>query len=306
VWFKHPKYRVARKNFTSEFSPWELSYLHYFLPKVIFICGGDEKKFKNRKIIEGYFQKHIKNSITFRAENAWKIISQDKSTNALSLEEWLADFSDVVIILVESFGTVAELGAFSLSNTLRKKLLPILDSSYVKDQSFINTGPIQWIDKDSKFKPSIIGNFQAILTCMPEVEERINRRIFEYIFAERKFGKYGFSNKLMLFFFVYLISALGPITIEEIVGITNDIINYKDKKIISFILSIGVALNVFRIINIGKNLFYSCIDYEKLFRDPSTNIILNRIQLSRARSLSSLNAILAYRNTLAKVVNNAA
>jgi len=306
MWFKHPKYIVARSNFCSEFTPWKLTYLHYYLPKVIFICGGNEKLCPNRSIIEEYFQKHLPKILTFRAEDAWEIISQDKNANALSLEEWLADFSDVVVILVESFGTVAELGAFSLSNTLRRKLLPILDKSHSKDNSFINTGPIRWVDKDSKFSPSIHANFQAILTCIPEVEERINRRTIEAIYAARTFGSYNFTNKVMLFFLVYLVAALGPISIREVVGITNDIIKYKDKKVINFILSVGVALNIFRVITFNKFEYFSCVDYKKLFRDPSTKMFLNSIQTSRARSLSSLSTIPVFRNSLEKVAQNAA
>jgi hypothetical protein len=48
----------------------------------------------------------------------------------------------------------------------------------------------------------------------------------------------------MLFFLVYVVSALGPITLKEIVGITDDTIGYKEKKVVNFILSVGVALNI--------------------------------------------------------------
>ena len=110
------------------------------MPKIVFICGGDESYCKNRAKLETYIQNHLPKYLTFRAENAWAVISEhfnsdksNKETNALALEEWLADFSDIVIILVESFGTVAELGAFSLSPVLRKKLIPILDKRYKDD-----------------------------------------------------------------------------------------------------------------------------------------------------------------------------
>lgn len=304
MWFKHPKYLMARSKFCSEFTPWKLTNLHSFLPKVLFICGGNEKVCKNRKIVEEYFQKHLPQILTFRAERAWDVISQDKSANALYLEEWLADFSDVVIILVESFGTVAELGAFSLSSNLRRKLLPILDKSHSKDESFINTGPIRWVDNDSKFGPSIHANFRSILTCMPDLESRINRRTIDATDTSRTIGSYYFTNKVMLFFLVYLVAALGPISIKEIVGITNDIINYKEKKVISFILSIGVALNIFRVLNIEKTEFYTCVDYKKLFRDTSTRIFLNNIQISRAKSLSFLSTIPIFKKSLEMVVNN--
>ena len=53
------------------------------------------------------------------------------------MEAKLAGLSDIVIIIVESPGTLAELGAFSLSDPLRKKLLPLLDKKYRTGQSFV-------------------------------------------------------------------------------------------------------------------------------------------------------------------------
>lgn len=305
MWSKHPQYVIARKNFSSGFTPWKLTNLHNQIPKVIFICGGSESNCKNRNSIETYFQKHLPKFLTFRAEKAWEVISKDEKENVLALEEWLADFSDVIIILVESFGTAAELGAFALSSPLREKLLPILDISYKDDESFINTGPIRWVDNDSKFGPSIYTHFDTILTCIPDVEKRISRRTIESLSSSRTFGEFNFSKKVMLFFLVYLISALGPITLKEIVGITNDTIRYKDKKDINFILSVGVALNIFKVTKSSDFEFFSCVDYEKLFKESSTKAFLHSIQASRARSLSSLLAISDYRDVLNEVVQNA-
>lgn len=301
MWFKNPKFLKAKKDFIDQVSPWQLSSLHYFLPKIIFICGGDEKYHKNRGLLEEYFIKHHPKWLTFRAEDAWDVISQDDTSNALVLEEWLADFSDVVIIIVESFGTVGELGAFSLSPTLRKKLLPILDIKYKKELSFINTGPIKWIDKDSKFQPSIYTKFDSILTCVPEIEERINKRSWDFRLIQIKYGNYHFSNKVLLFFLVYIVSALGPITVKEIVSITNSLIGYKEKNIIDFVLSIGVALHIFSTIKLENSEYFSCTNHEK-FKDYSTNLFLNRIQASRAKCFSLLYSISDYRDVLRKVV----
>lgn len=307
MWFEHPKYKVARNQFKSELSPSSLNDLNYSLPKILFICGGDEKFCKNRTIIERYFSKHQKLYLTFRAEYAWGVISKesakDKSVNALSLEEWLADFSDIVIILVESFGTVAELGAFSLSQPLRKKLLPILDKKYESDESFINTGPVTWVNKESNFSPTIYTDFKTILTCIPEIEERINRRRHKLISEENLYGTYRFSKKVLLFFTLYIVSSLGPISTKEVVGVVNDTISYKEKKIISFILSIGVALGIFREISINDESYFTCFDYDKFFRDETTYGLLHKIQRSRARSLSSLMQIPEYKKVLAEVVN---
>ncbi len=310
MWFNHPKYLCARSRFCSELSLTNLRNLHSYLPKILFICGGDAKYCPNRSVLEGYIGKHHPNLLTFRAEYAWEVINKqtlhEKSVNALSLEEWLADFSDVVIILVESFGTVAELGAFSLSPALRKKLLPILDKNYSTDESFINTGPVRWVDLDSKYGPSIYTDFSTILTCMPEVEHRISKNRYGLVSQDQLYGLYRYSKKVLLFFILYIVSSFGPVPTKEVVGIVNDVIQYKDRKIISFVLSIGVALGLFNEHIINGESYFTCFDYEKLFRHDETSKLLHGIQRSRARTVSTLMMIQDYKNALRKVVEDAA
>lgn len=308
MWFRHPKYIKAKEQFIAEISNLDFTNITHHLPKVLFICGGDERYCNNRSIIEKYITKHHPLYLTFRAEYAWKVISKtaetDKNTNALALEEWLADFSDIVIILVESYGTVAELGAFSLSSALRKKLLAILDKTYANDESFINTGPVRWIDSESKFKPCIYTDFKTILTCMPEVEDRLTKKFMSSVASENLYGKFKYSKKLLLFFILYLISSLGPISQKEVISIIKDTIEVHDKKLVSFILSIGVALKIFGEFSIGNDSYFTCLDYDKFFRTPPTQRFLNRIQLSRAQSLSKLIYIPSYKEALTEAIKN--
>ena len=307
-WEKHPKYKKAKAQFISELSVTTLNNLHYNLPRVMFICGGDPKYFKNRETLETYIRKHNSLYLTFRAEYAWETISkagERHNINALSLEEWLADFSDVVLILVESFGTVAELGAFSSSPALRKKLLPILEKAFEKDESFINTGPVRWVNNESRYAPCIYTNFKTILTCIPEVEERINIRPPSTPSTDNTNGKHRFTRKVLLFFILQIVTSLGPISTDEIIEICNETINLKEKKTISLILSLGVALEIFESTNHSGEQFFSCHDFEKLFRHSSTQSLLHRIQRSRARALSSLLSIDDYRAVLRKAIINA-
>jgi hypothetical protein len=98
-----------------------------------------------------------------------------KNMNALQMEEALADLADSLVIVVESPGAFAELGAFSLVDRLRRKLLLILDNEYEEDQSFINTGPVRWADEDSQFKPAIFTDLKIILGATGALEERLRR-----------------------------------------------------------------------------------------------------------------------------------
>ncbi|WP_205298335.1 retron St85 family effector protein [Candidatus Pantoea formicae] len=310
MWSKHPKYFSARKDFVANFSASELTQLSYSLPKILFICGGEEKNCKNRGILENYIRKHHKEYLTFRAELAWDVISSggnSKNVNALALEEWLADISDIVIILVESFGTVAELGAFSLSPSLRKKLLPILDKQFERHNSFINTGPVMWVNNDSKFNPTIYTDFKTILTCIPQINDRLSRKIKSSVSKNNLHGKYQYSPKVLLFFLLYVIASLGPIGSKEISNLSYDIIDLKDRNrnSINFMLSLGIALGLFKKTLVGEEIYYSCVDFEKFFNHESTKKILTKILKSRARALSNLIMIPAFKSELGKVMKNA-
>lgn len=310
MWSNHPKYINAKKDFIKNFSASELTQLSYSLPKILFICGGEDKACKNRGILEHYIKKHHKDYLTFRAELAWEVIStseQGKSVNALALEEWLADISDIVIILVESFGTVAELGAFSLSPSLRKKLLPILDKKFERHLSFINTGPVMWVDNDSKFKPTIYTDFKTILTCIPQINDRLSKPVRPSVSKNNLLGKYNYSPKVLLFFLLFVIASLGPIGEKEISRVSFDIINLKDgnKRHISFMLSLGIALGLFKKTSINDQYYYSCVDYDKFFNHESTKKMLVKILKGRARALSDLIMIPSFKLELNKVIKHA-
>ena len=307
TWYAHPQFILAKQRFLTDFSPFKLTNLHYFLPKIVFICGGKDENCPNRTILEKYFEKHLPKHLLFRAEDAWAIISKTTTaTNALHLEEKLASFSDVVMILVESFGTVAELGAFSSSEPLRKKLLPILNKKNSSDESFINVGPVHWVNKDSKYKPCVEANFDSILTSMTDIEERISRTSWESGFSKNiVHGDYKYSNKVMLFFLLHILVALGPISINEIVKITTSVINYDDRINIGTILSLGVALKIFKVTYLKEEAYYYCSNFNKLFTAPPTKEFLHRIQSSRAKALSSLNRIDDYNKVIKKVVSYA-
>lgn len=69
-------------------------------------------------------------------------LSSNRFSNLVELEACIAALSTRILLIVESAGSMAELGAFSFDPHLSKKLYAVLDKSYEKDQSFIMDGPI--------------------------------------------------------------------------------------------------------------------------------------------------------------------
>ena len=74
--------------------------------------------------------------------NAW-FRKDDALPDLLELENYLAHLADVIVLFVESPGSIAELGAFAASDALRTKLLAVRNTFYSSEQSFIADGPIR-------------------------------------------------------------------------------------------------------------------------------------------------------------------
>lgn len=64
----------------------------------------------------------------------------------LTFEEHLGGLSAVIVLVVESAGAIAELGAFSMSDVFLERLLVLVASQHYESDSFIKLGPIKRIE----------------------------------------------------------------------------------------------------------------------------------------------------------------
>ncbi|HVB86153.1 MAG TPA: retron St85 family effector protein [Candidatus Dormibacteraeota bacterium] len=210
TWLEHPGYIATREALIQYLCV--APYRFRRLSPVIFLCGGAGSSV--RDTLRDYLKKHVPGVSLFYAERVWEQIASRVEHGALKMESDLAELADLVIIIVESPGTCAELGAFSLSEPLRKKLLPIVDGRYERESSFIATGPLRWIDAVSDFKPTIYVAFSQILEAVAEIEDRIAR--IPKSQTVKVVADLAASPKHLLFFLCDLIAVIHPATIEMI------------------------------------------------------------------------------------------
>jgi hypothetical protein len=208
-WLRHPRYAGVRDALITYLR--SDRYRFRRLDPVLFLCGGAESQ--NRDNLRNYLRKRRPELGLFYAERAWEQIATRSGLGALKMEADLAALADLVIIIVESPGTFAELGAFSLSDPLRKKLLPVVDEQYKHVESFISTGPLAWIDQQSEFRPTIYVAFPHILDAVEQVEERINRLRKA---PALRLSDLATSPKHLLFFLCDLLAVIQPATMEII------------------------------------------------------------------------------------------
>jgi hypothetical protein len=65
----------------------------------------------------------------------------------MDFEKFIASISRIVLLVSESIGSVAELGAFSQINEISPKLLVFINSDIYGKNSFIKDGPIRFLEK---------------------------------------------------------------------------------------------------------------------------------------------------------------
>jgi hypothetical protein len=144
------------------------------LKHIVFLCGAANSI--ARPNLHNYLSTwEAETMLVFKADDVWAKIASTAGLNALQMEGLLADLADAVIIIVESPGTFAELGAFSNSEPLRRKLLPVLDIRYRDANSFINSGPVHWVNSDSLFRPTVTVDLSTILVAAKEITDRLDR-----------------------------------------------------------------------------------------------------------------------------------
>jgi hypothetical protein len=251
-WLRHPS--VARERSRAIAALRNDKYDFRRLKKVVFLCGGQGST--RRDDLRSYFARHVDDAMVFYAEAVWPIIAAAVgSANALEVEERLANLADICIVIVESPGTFAELGAFAMSAPLRKKLLPILDSKHFGAKSFLETGPVRWVDADSNFGPSIWTDLDTILTAISEIEDRFGR------LGKSRPGRVevvAASPKHLLFFVCDLVSVFGPCPAAHVAGAVNEILEIDlPQGEVAFYLALGTAMGLLgNFLSGGVELFY--------------------------------------------------
>lgn len=124
----------------------KINHRHYSdLPKFIFLCGADEQNANgNRTKIKNFFSRTRKDIICVFVEEVFHSdVKQD--IDLLQFEKQLAELCDGIVLIVESPGSICELGVFTAIKPIAKKLVVINDSRYKNKNSFINNGPIRYI-----------------------------------------------------------------------------------------------------------------------------------------------------------------
>jgi hypothetical protein len=166
--------KIAKKIREDIFKP------AYSFKTTIFLCGASlsQKKAIRYKIAQALtnFRDSFYYDLIYPEDIFDELLHSSHYKDLLSLENLLADSVDVIVIIPESPGSFAELGAFASNEKLRNKLICIIDRKFKRDRSFINQGPLKLVRAANKhgivyIDPNQIGKVKSSYSLLPTDKE---------------------------------------------------------------------------------------------------------------------------------------
>ena len=183
----------------------------------VFLCG---KKTSDADSIRNIIHKDLQNFPRiniFFPEWLFPNLLEQTDEDLITLESALANDVDKIILPLEGFGAICELGAFSIKQEIRDKLIVLNDKEHSIRKSFINLGPIKLIRNRSKGSVVV---YESILSIdnITDIRNRI-------LYGRYRKASIKVSNMFTLLYLIGLIIAIyQPIEKEDIATM---LINWK-------------------------------------------------------------------------------
>lgn len=184
----------------------------------------------------------------------------------VTFEEHLAGLSDVIVLVVESPGAIAELGAFAVSPAIADRLLALVAEIHYEQDSFIKLGPLKRLEEKNNdavlvydWHEENLGrhteSFDKLKDEIPSIVGAI-RQFMSTDNSERVFKKEDASHQMLLICdLVDLFGALPMTEIQEfILSLSIDITVDRLKQYLFLLEKCGLL----RIKAKGHGRYYYC------------------------------------------------
>jgi hypothetical protein len=266
-----PKYLSELAGFYSEL---DLQSLTVRRPsKFIFICGGvmrPKPKGNFASLREFLCTNSDKLSCRLvRAEAARDLFTYSSYNDLVEFEAHVAQIAELVLLICESSGSLAELGSFYSSKDISKRIYVVLRQLHYEAASFVMLGPVRHLVR--RRGEDVVGAFdwplpkrnylrrEQLQPLSPALEQAINRRL------KRNEGEHfrlaNESHRILLIYWLCFVLR-GP-TLSELLQANQLLgLNLSEKKISKFLYCMRVA-DWIRVVNVGVPYYVPYHD-----RDP--------------------------------------
>lgn len=183
----------------------------------LFLCGAASTKEKTsyRDIIRGKLEDNANLSILYPEDMFMEMLNR-KKYDLLTLEKFLANNSDIILIVCESPGSFTELGAFVNNSETLEKVVVLLQTKYKNAKSFIRQGPIEYVKM--KNKNNVIYFNNHIDDAVKNIKKYLRNR-FLYLGYKKKEQKLKDLNLIsgQYYFIILLLYFYQELKVKDLV-----------------------------------------------------------------------------------------
>jgi hypothetical protein len=260
-------------------------------PRIAFLCGGSPDPLldtSNNKqyhpSVRSYISKSLSvkyNKLRFQnAEDVQDWNSYSTYEDLIEFEKDVAHICKVIVLFVESTGSIAELGSFAMIPEITEKLIVFVEQEYSQDTSFVALGPLKKINVEDKenvhyiewqMEPkSINGKRTQILveSSMSSWEEHTCEAIKTALDASSRtdHSSEEYARTKEALFIHDIVGLFKAITETEIIEYFKLAKHDLDKKKIQRSIFCLVKLDLIRSVNKGNKVFYVLVaDHTKRY-----------------------------------------
>lgn len=252
----------------------------------IFLCGADftnkdKIRYKTAQAL-GDFWYSYQYDIIYPEDIFDELLYSSQSKDLLTLENLLADSVDAIVLIPESPGSFAELGAFANDEKLRQKIICVIDKKYRKDKSFINQGPVKLVKKANK-SGIIFIDPSKMNTEVEKISSSLNKIKKSSSKVKDKVSLLQLDNYLLPA--IYLLEPVSKDTLKNIVGYaTNDETNSFQATTTALTMlikkkQIELTNSKYKLTLLGKNKFLTLRKTSSRIKTQEETIALDNIRL---------------------------
>jgi len=208
----------------------------------IFLCGGpltpppgEAKSVREQFLRQGGSRSYFRSEAGIvLAEHVDQAFADRQFDDLLELEKYVATLSEVVVLIVEAPGAIAELGAFSQIPEIAERLFVVVRSGLHPRRSFISLGPLRSLERrESPVSVYAWADFDGDKIQMPpdvmaelinDVSYEINNRPKHEKYSDKKLSHF----MLLMAQIIYLARCASTAEIKEALNILGVSIGGRD------------------------------------------------------------------------------
>ncbi|WP_412050262.1 retron St85 family effector protein [Hoeflea sp. Naph1] len=196
----------------------------------IFFCGGrssndprDPVSLRHYLLEEKKIASRLEAKIVL-AEAANQLYRDTSYKDLITYEEDIAKISRIVLLIAESSGSLAELGAFASTEHLMRKLYVIMQEEYYLAESFVRFGPVKRLENEGATRVAfypwrVNGKGRIVKASMRQHVSELVRFINDRVSEGNKTFRFGADENSQLRDFIvvlWLAEVAQAITTERI------------------------------------------------------------------------------------------